>query len=222
MAASRAMPAPVIPPPIMSTSTDSAANHLRLACRVSNESEGSTSVSASANHELPSTWFLWHAELIGPGMRILDVACGKGRHAMAAAARGAEVLAVDSDAERLKAAEKTAKKAQLQIDWRIADLQQDLPDGPFDMVMVFNYLDRSRMSKFLEMVRPGGYFLAETFLEQQRELGWGPTDDEHLLRPGELWSLVEPFEIVLARDVLEVLDGRPMAVASVLARRPQE
>jgi 2-polyprenyl-3-methyl-5-hydroxy-6-metoxy-1,4-benzoquinol methylase len=165
---------------------------------------------------------MWHADLISPGMHVLDVACGTGRHAMAAAARGANVLAMDADEERLRAGEKTAKKAQLHIEWRKADLQEDLPSGPFDMVMVFNYLDRSRMSQFLEMVRPGGYFLAETFLEQQRELGWGPTDDEHLLRPGELWSLVEPLEIVLARDVLEVVDGRPMAVASVLARRPQE
>ena len=179
-------------------------------------------MSSSGNHELPSTWFIWHSDLIAPGMRVLDVACGRGRHAMAAAARGAEVMAVDADEEQLKAAEKVARKAQLQVDWRMADLQQDLPDGPFDMVMVFNYLDRARMSNFLDMVRPGGYFMAETFLEQQRELGWGPTDDEHLLRPGELWSLVEPFEIILARDVLEVLDGRPMAVASVLARRPVE
>ena len=155
-------------------------------------------------------------------MRVLDVACGKGRHAIAAAARGAEVTALDSDEMRIREAEKAAKKAQFDVDWQITDLQKDLPTGPFDMVMIFNYLDRSRMSNFLDMVRPGGFLLAETFLEQQRELGWGPTDDEHLLRPGELWSLVEPFEIVLARDVLEVLDGRPMAVASVLARRPEE
>jgi hypothetical protein len=31
---------------------------------------------------------------------------------------------------------------------------------------------------------------------------------------------VEPFEILLAREVLEVLDGRSSAVASVLAQRP--
>ncbi len=179
-------------------------------------------MSTSANQELPSTWFVWHADLIGPGMRVLDVACGKGRHAIAAAALGAEVTALDSDESRLREAEKAAKKAQFHVDWRVADLQKDLPDGPVDMVMIFNYLDRARMSKFRDMVRPGGYLLAETFLEQQRELGWGPTDDEHLLHPGELWTLVEPFEIVLARDVLEVLDGRPMAVASILARRPEE
>ncbi len=155
-------------------------------------------------------------------MRILDVACGTGRHAIAAAARGADVIAVDSDETRVRAGEKLAKKSQLRVEWRVADLQTDPHDGPFDMVMIFNYLDRARMPSFLDWVRPGGYLLAETFLEQQRELGWGPTDDAHLLRPGELWSLVDPFEIILARDVLEVLEGRPMAIASILARRPKD
>ena len=179
-------------------------------------------MSASGNHELPSTWFTWHASLIEPGTRVVDLACGRGRHAIAAAARGATVVAVDADADGIREGERLAKKAHLDIEWRVCDLENDLPQGQFDVVMVFNYLDRVRMPTFLEMVRPGGYFLAETYLEQQRELGWGPTDDAHLLRPGEFWSLVEPLEIVLARDVLEVLDGRPMAVASVLARRPDE
>lgn len=180
-------------------------------------------MSATANHEVPSTWFVWHAGIIAPGMRVLDVACGRGRHAIAAAARGAEVVALDADVEQLQAAEKTARKVGVPVEWQQADLEHDpLPPGLFDLVMVFNYLDRTRMPQMLAAVRPGGYFMAEAFLEQQRELGWGPTSDEHLLRQGELWSLVEPFEIILARDVLEVLDGRPMAVASILARCPDE
>jgi hypothetical protein len=107
------------------------------------------------------------------------------------------------------------------VEWVQADLTRDpLPPGQFDVVMVFNYLDRNRMPLFLEAVKPGGYFEAETFLERQRELGWGPTADEHLLKTGELWSLVGRYEIVLAREVLEILDGRTRAVASILARRP--
>jgi hypothetical protein len=35
-----------------------------------------------------------------------------------------------------------------------------------------------------------------------------------------LWTLVGDFEIVLAREVLETLDGRAKAVASILAQRP--
>jgi hypothetical protein len=71
-------------------------------------------------------------------------------------------------------------------------------------------------------VRPGGFLLCETFLEGQREHGWGPTSDDHLLKPGELLRLIEPFEIILAREALDFVGGRPMAVASVLAQRPRE
>jgi 2-polyprenyl-3-methyl-5-hydroxy-6-metoxy-1,4-benzoquinol methylase len=172
---------------------------------------------------MPSTWFQWHADIITPGARVLDLACGTGSHAIAAAERGAEVVAVDNDPQRLKAAEEAARKANVSVDWVQADLTQDpLPDGRFDVVMVFSYLDRERMPQFLEAVKPGGYFMSETFLEQQRDLGWGPTSDEHLLKAGELWSLVGQFEIVLAREVLEMLDGRSKAVSSILARRPME
>jgi 2-polyprenyl-3-methyl-5-hydroxy-6-metoxy-1,4-benzoquinol methylase len=172
---------------------------------------------------VPSTWFQWHADIIEPGMRVLDLACGTGNHAIAAAERGAEVVAVDSDPQRLKAAEEAARKANVSVQWVHADLTRDpLPDGEFDVVMMFSYLDRDRMPQFLEAVKPGGYFLSETFLEQQRDLGWGPTSDEHLLKTGELWSLVGQFEIVLAREVLEMLDGRSRAVSSILAQRPLE
>ena len=90
------------------------------------------------------------------------------------------------------------------------------------MVLQFGYLDRIRLPEFLAAVKRGGYFEAETFLEKQRELGWGPTADEHLLKPGELWSIAGDFEIVLAREVYETLDGRTKAIASILARRPLE
>jgi SAM-dependent methyltransferase len=154
---------------------------------------------------------------------VLVLACGDGTHAIAAAERGARVVAVDRDAEQLDLGQRAAAKARVDVEWIEADLTADpLPGGPFDVVMVFEYLDRTRMPEFLEAVRPGGLFLYETFLEQQRELGWGPTSDDHLLQAGELWSLVQPFEILLGREVLEILDGRTKAVASVLAQRPME
>jgi hypothetical protein len=87
----------------------------------------------------------------------------------------------------------------------------------FDVVMLFGYLDRRRFADFRAAVRPGGYFLAETFLTAQRQQGWGPESDEHLLQPGELVRLVAPFEVVLSREVIEMIDGRPAAIASVFA-----
>ncbi len=151
---------------------------------------------------------------------MLDVACGSGRHARAAAQCGAKVVAVDSNLDTLREAKKASRKYRRFIKWGHADLEREPPPGgPFDVVMIFNYLDRQRMPVFLEATRAGGYLVAETFLEQQRTLETGPTSDDHLLRHGELVSLVQPFEIVHAREVLEVIDGRPRFVASVVARR---
>jgi SAM-dependent methyltransferase len=152
---------------------------------------------------------------------VLDLACGRGRHAIAAAARGAMVTAVDADAENIAAGRKAA--GTLPIEWVTADLTRyELPEARFDLVMAFNYLDRRRMVDFRRAVRPGGYLMCETFLEEQREHGWGPTSSDHLLKRGELIQLATPFEIVLAREALEFIGGRPMAVASVLAQRPSE
>ena len=83
-------------------------------------------------------------------------------------------------------------------------------------------LDRTRWPDFRAAVRPGGHLLVETFLENQRSLGWGPQSDEHLLKPGELLELVKPYEVFLAREVIDMVDGRPAALASILAQRPPE
>jgi hypothetical protein len=73
------------------------------------------------------------------------------------------------------------------------------------------------MSELVAQLAPGGFLMMETFLFAQRELGWGPTSDDHLLRPGELAGLIAPLTIVHGREVLEAIDAeRWRAVASVL------
>ena len=157
-----------------------------------------------------------------PGSRVLDLACGTGRHAIAAAQLGAAVVAADRDADCLAAARVFADQAGVLVDWQEADLEDDWPDwGVFDAVLLFNYLDRPRFSRTLEMVRPGGLLIAEGFLTTQREEGWGPTADAHLLLPGELARLVAPFEVIHGREVAEPVDSeRWRHVASVCARNP--
>ena len=169
----------------------------------------------------PSTWFLWHAHRIGPGARVLDLACGRGRHSLAAAQSGAKVVAIDRDPAKLATGAQYATAKGLTIDWRELDLEGPWPDlGTFDAVLVFNYLDRASMPRILQLVAPGGLLMMETFLEAQREAGWGPTSMKHLLRPGELARLVAPFTVVHGREALETVDAeRWRAVASVLAER---
>lgn len=170
---------------------------------------------------LPSTWFTWHEHLIRPGMRVLDVACGDGRHAIAAAARGARVVAWDRDHAALEVGRSLAAERGLEIAWDQVDLEEPWPAAEsFEAVLAFYYLDRARVPQLREALAPGGILLMETFLVGQRDLGWGPTRDEHLLAPGELARLVAPLEVLHGREVLEPVDvERWRTVASVVARR---
>lgn len=169
----------------------------------------------------PSTWFEWHRDIISRGARVLDLACGTGRHSLAAASLGAEVTAVDRDPACLEAGRQQARERHLTITWLEWDLTQSLPPlGTFDVLLVFNYLDRPRMSEFLQYLRPGGHLLMETFLVDQRGFDWGPTSDAHLLKRGELATLVHPLEILHGRESLEPVEGvHWSAVASILARK---
>ena len=56
----------------------------------------------------PATWLLDNVELLRPGMRVLDVAAGRGRHALLFAAAGFPVTAVDRDAAALARLAETA------------------------------------------------------------------------------------------------------------------
>ena len=154
-------------------------------------------------------------------MRVLDLACGEGRHSLAAAILGATVIGVDQDEARLATARELAEAHELDVEWRVVDLEGPWPElGRFDAVLVFNYLDRARMPEIRDLVAPRGLLMMESFLTSQRELGWGPASEDHLLRPGELASLAAPLRILHGREALEPIDAeRWRAVASVVAVR---
>jgi SAM-dependent methyltransferase len=159
--------------------------------------------------------------VITRGARVLDLACGAGRHAIAAAELGAEVTAVDRDPTRLEIGRRLARERKLPITWLEWDLSGELPPlGTFDIQLMFNYLDRARMPELQQFLRPGGVLMMETFLDDQRAFDWGPSSDEHLLRRGELAALVAPLRVIHGREVLESLEGvRWSAIASVLAQK---
>ena len=72
------------------------------------------------------------------GQRLLDAGCGTGALAMAAAERGAEVVAIDVSQGLIDVAQKRAP-AHLAIDWRVGDMRNN-GLGLFDHVVAMDSL----------------------------------------------------------------------------------
>jgi SAM-dependent methyltransferase len=143
----------------------------------------------------PSPWITRFCSLIRPEGRVLDVACGSGRHLRGLHSRGFAVTGVDRDAQ---AVAPLAGIAEIIV----ADIENapwPLPGRRFDAVIVTNYLWRPLWPSLLESLVDGGVLLYETFSERQAEIG-RPKRAEFLLRHGELIALAAGLHIVAYED----------------------
>lgn len=161
-----------------------------------------------------SAWVLRFVPLIAPGGRVLDYACGGGRHARWLARHGFVVEGVDRDAGAL---------AGLQGEEGITTRLADLEDGPwpftgrvFDAIIVTNYLFRPRLGDLLDCVAPDGVLIYETFMTGHEAFG-RPSNPEFLLRPGELLQQLGDGFTVVAFEQGVVAEPRPAVVQRVCA-----
>lgn len=102
----------------------------------------------------------------GPGRRVLDLGCGTGGVALCCAARGAEVVGVDPNAEMLEVARAKEPPPEGSVEWRelgVAELRDRFPPGSFDALvscLCFSELSpderRYALRVARELVRPGG------------------------------------------------------------------
>ncbi|MFX1541358.1 MAG: class I SAM-dependent methyltransferase [Promethearchaeota archaeon] len=69
--------------------------------------------------------------------RILDLACGSGRHAIALALEGFDVIGLDLSSTMIAAAEKYAQINQVAVEFITADMQKatDVVEGSFDLIL---------------------------------------------------------------------------------------
>lgn len=159
-----------------------------------------------------------NADLLPRGGTVLDVACGRGRHALFMARAGFEVRAIDRNPEAIDFLSQTARRMNLQVDTAVVDLESDpppdLPASAYDLILVFNYLHRALMPALRDAVKPGGRIYYETFTTRQAERGH-PKNPDFLLRDRELPALMAPLTIVRSRE--GEFDG--CCIASVVAER---
>ena len=148
-----------------------------------------------------SAWVRQWSHLVPAGGRVLDVACGQGRHLAWFVQQGHWALGIDRDAQALAAIDLPPERCQTQV----ADIQSQpwpLPDQRFEGVVVTNYLWCPLLPTLINSVNTGGALIYETFSEGQGSIG-RPSRADFLLRPGELLQACQGLRVVAYEDGFE-------------------
>lgn len=162
----------------------------------------------------PSPWIERFAPLVHSGGRVLDLACGEGRHARLFAARGAVVLAVDRDAVALRTLASVPNVTTRALDLESADWP--LAGERFDAIVVANYLHRPHLPALVDALERDGVLLYETFAAGNEAYG-RPRNPAFLLEPGELAETVRGRLVIVAFEQGRVEDGDRIAVVQRIA-----
>ncbi len=104
--------------------------------------------------------------------RVLDMACGSGRHSVALATHGAEVIGIDQSDIMIQEAKKHAATANVTPKFIVADMEsiRNTVEGPFDLIICLgNSLALTRdidslkkvVREVFNLLREGGSFVAQ-------------------------------------------------------------
>jgi len=150
-----------------------------------------------------SSWvahFAGRIPLKSGSKRVLDYACGNGRHTVYLADLGYQVLGVDIQLPSLPTLNDCQPNT---IELRCMDLEmEEFAFDPqlekFSGLIVTNYLYRPHLDKMLDLLDEGGVLIYETFAMGNETFG-KPSNPNFLLQENEL------LEVVLAKKSFHIL-----------------
>lgn len=156
------------------------------------------------------------AEHAGTLVRVLDVGCGFGRHAIEFARHGAEVTAVDPSAAMLDAAQLNAANAGLEgaVDFRLGPGQLFVADEPYDLALALfttlgqmatleddDMVHEALLAAMFNALRPGGHAVIE--VPDRQRVAAALVADETLGSTHVVRSFDEQASVMSERFVLD-------------------
>jgi SAM-dependent methyltransferase len=134
----------------------------------------------------PSAWVMRFAARIPSSGKILDLACGRGRHLRALRGRNQPLVVIDIDLAGVADLDEdpVIKLQRLDLESRSVEL----PDTSYAGIIVTNYLHRPLLPELPGYLAPGGVLIYETFAAGNEAFG-KPANPDYLLEPDELLNI---------------------------------
>ncbi len=160
--------------------------------------------------------------------RVLDLACGLGTLALAAARNGCEVVAVDSSPTAIAHLSAAARAERLPVEAVQADLEHWEFPGTFDAVVAIGILmffgrdvAHRLLARIQEAVRPGGCAAITVLVEGTTFMRPFDPERHYLFAPGEIARALGAWEFRV-REAGEAVapDGTVRRFETVVARKP--
>lgn len=151
---------------------------------------------------------------LSPGMRVLDMPCGPGRHSLALARRGFSVTGVDRTPLFIEEARRRAEEESLEVELIREDMRRfrrpEAFDAALNLFTSFGYFDnpaedRRVLENFFTSLKPNGKILVdirgkETLARDFRTRDWVERQGALLLEEREIiegWSRVRTRWVVI-------------------------
>jgi tellurite methyltransferase len=165
----------------------------------------------------PTPLLMEAAKRLAPG-KALDLACGTGRNALWLVEQGWSVTAVDGSSSAIEILRRRASERGIRLEARVADLEKggyQIEPSSWNLVAICYYLQRSLFESAKLGVVPGGILVSIVHIV---EPGEEPT--AHRLRPGELETYFQGWEILHRHEGKPNDTAHQHSVAEIVARRP--
>ncbi len=152
-------------------------------------------------------------------LRVLDLACGKGRNGLWFAEQGAQVHFVDRDISQITASDyPDCEFSQWDME---AESAPTLDEAKYDVVLVFNYLHRPLFPQIQNALKSGGLIFYETFTEAQANIG-RPRNPDFLLKTDEITQVFQSWQLMHHKEgkIIASPGANAAFKAQLIARKP--
>lgn len=161
---------------------------------------------------------------------VLDLGCGLGNLALAAAGAGCRVVALDASPTAIADLARRAATQQLPVEALTADLRHYVPGRAYDCVVSVGLLmffdcatARALLGRLRDAVRPGGLASVNVLIEGTTYLDMFDPGGYCLFARDELTQAFRGWEVLASRyESFDAPGGTSKQFHTLVARRPQD